>query len=51
VTSYKFITRGTVEEKILALQEEKKQMMAAALDGAGALGPGLEEDELLSLFQ
>ena len=51
VTSYKFITRGTVEEKILALQEEKKQMMEAALDGAGALVPGLEEDELLSLFQ
>ena len=51
VTSYKFIARGTVEEKILALQEEKKQMMEAAFDGAGALVPGLEEDELLSLFQ
>ncbi|MDB4537346.1 DEAD/DEAH box helicase [Akkermansiaceae bacterium] len=51
VTSYKFITRGTVEEKILALQEEKKQMMAAALDGGGALVPGLEEEELLSLFR
>jgi len=50
VTSYKFITRGTVEEKILALQEQKKQMMEAALDGAGALVPGLEEDELLGLF-
>ena len=32
VTSYKFIARGTVEEKILALQEEKKQMMEAALE-------------------
>jgi len=51
VTSYKFIARGTVEEKILALQEEKKQMMETAIDGAGALVPGLEEDELLSLFQ
>jgi len=51
VTSYKFITKGTVEEKILALQEEKKKMMEAALDGAGALVPGLEEDELLSFFQ
>lgn len=50
VTSYKFITRGTVEEKILALQEQKKQMMEAALDGAGTLVPGLEEDELLELF-
>ena len=51
VTSYKFITRGTVEEKILALQEEKKKMMEAALDGGGALVPGLEEDELMSLFE
>lgn len=50
VTSYKLITRGTVEEKILALQEEKKKMMEAVLDGGGALVPGLEEDELLGLF-
>lgn len=50
VTSYKLITRGTVEEKILALQEEKKKMMEAVLDGGGALVPGLEEEELLDLF-
>lgn len=50
VTSYKLITRGTVEEKILALQEEKKTLMEAALDGGGVLVPGLEEDELISLF-
>lgn len=51
VTSYKFITRGTVEEKILALQEEKKELMSAALDEGAALVPGLQEEELLSLFQ
>ncbi len=50
VTSYKLITRGTVEEKILALQEEKKKMMEAVLDGGGALVPGLEEEELMGLF-
>jgi len=50
VTSYKFITRGTVEEKILALQEEKKQMMESVFDGGAALVPGLEEDELMGLF-
>ena len=50
VTSYKLITRNTVEEKILALQEEKKKMMEAVLDGVGALVPGLEEEELLDLF-
>lgn len=50
VTSYKLITRGTVEEKILALQEEKKKIMAGVLDGNAALVPGLEEDELMNLF-
>ena len=50
VTSYKFITRGTVEEKILALQDEKKKMMEAVFDGGGVLVPGLEEEELLDLF-
>lgn len=51
VTSYKLITRGTVEEKILALQEEKKKMMASVLDGQAALVPGLGEDELMDLFK
>jgi len=40
-----------VEEKILALQEEKKKIMEAALDGSGTLIPGLEEDELMGLFE
>lgn len=51
VTSYKLITRGTVEEKILALQEEKKELMSAALGSGPALVPGLEEGELMSLFE
>ena len=50
VTSYKFITRGTVEEKILALQEEKKKMMASVLDGEATLVPGLKDEELMDLF-
>ena len=50
VTSYKLIARGTVEEKILALQEEKKKILESALDGAGTLVPGLEEEELMGLF-
>jgi SNF2 family DNA or RNA helicase len=50
VTSYKLITKGTVEEKILALQEEKKKLMESALSEGGALVPGLQEDELIGLF-
>ena len=50
VFAYRLIARDTVEEKILALQEEKKKMMEAVLDGGGALVPGLEEEELMGLF-
>jgi superfamily II DNA or RNA helicase len=50
VTSYKLITRGTVEEKIIALQEEKKKLLEAVLDGPGTLVPGLGDDELIELF-
>lgn len=32
VTSYKLITRGTVEEKILKLQEKKRAVIAASLE-------------------
>ena len=50
VTSYKLITRGTVEEKILALQEEKRKMTEAVFDGESAIVPRLQEEELLNLF-
>ena len=33
VTSYKLITRGTVEEKILSLQQKKREVIAATLTG------------------
>lgn len=52
VTSYKLITRGTVEEKILALQEKKKATIAAMLDRGGAAGEaGLSEAEILGLLE
>ncbi|MCG8603158.1 MAG: SNF2 family helicase [Verrucomicrobiales bacterium] len=49
VTSYKLITRGTVEEKILALQNRKREMTEALLNEAG--DAGLSEGELLELLQ
>ncbi|NNE92660.1 MAG: hypothetical protein HKN23_13520 [Verrucomicrobiales bacterium] len=53
VTSYKLITRNTVEEKILALQEKKRKTIQSLLDSPEAdLGEsGLSEDELLGLFE
>ena len=52
---YKFITRGTVEEKILRLQEKKKSIISAATgdieDDNAPVMSGLSEDELLSLLE
>ncbi|MDE1171891.1 MAG: DEAD/DEAH box helicase [Verrucomicrobium sp.] len=51
VTSYKLIARGTVEEKILQLQERKKELVAQTLLGEEAFLANLtqtEWEELLS---
>jgi SNF2 family DNA or RNA helicase len=51
VTSYKLITRNTVEEKILALQERKKELIASTLDaGLPTGGSSLSEGEIFELF-
>ncbi|MEM9015403.1 MAG: SNF2-related protein [Verrucomicrobiota bacterium] len=49
VTSYKLITRGTVEEKILSLQNRKRAMTESLLSEAG--DAGLSEAELMSLLK
>ncbi len=49
VTSYKLITRGTVEEKILALQNRKREMTESLLAEAG--DTSLSGSELMSLFE
>ncbi|MGE9266938.1 MAG: DEAD/DEAH box helicase [Verrucomicrobiales bacterium] len=50
VTSYKLITKGSVEEKILALQERKKDLLAGALAEANFTNSGLSERELEDLI-
>ena len=51
VTSYKLIARDTVEEKILALQERKREMITSTLgDGSSGGNVGLDEEEILGLF-
>ena len=51
VTSYRLITRNTVEEKILALQERKRKLIASTLDKeVSAPGAGLSENEIFELF-
>lgn len=50
VTSYKLITRGTVEEKILNLQERKREVFKATLSSEEAFTEALSWDDIQSLF-
>jgi SNF2 family DNA or RNA helicase len=49
VTSYKLITRGTVEEKILTLQQKKRDIIKATL-GEEQFTDALNWDEIRELF-
>ena len=50
VTSYKLIARDTVEEKILALQERKRDVIQATLGGEEQLAEALTWEEIQELF-
>ena len=51
VTSYKLITRGTVEEKILNLQSKKRAVIAATLESEQPMMDGLSMEEIRSLLE
>ena len=51
VTSYKLISRGTVEEKILALQQKKRAIIKATLGGEDSLAENLTWEEIQGLFE
>jgi SNF2 family DNA or RNA helicase len=50
VTSYKLITRGTVEEKILSLQSRKREVIQQVLGGEEALTQALTWEEIQDLL-
>jgi superfamily II DNA or RNA helicase len=50
VTSYKLITRGTIEEKILQLQNKKRDIIAATLTGEETLTGSLNWGEIQDLL-
>jgi len=50
VTSYKLICSGTVEEKVLALQEEKRAELADVFEASDAANARLSLDDLRSLL-
>ncbi len=51
VTSYKLIARDTIEEKILALQQKKRALVAGTLGGEETLGDNLTWEEIQDLFE
>ena len=46
VTAYRFVTRGTVEEKILQLQSRKRETADLAIDDEPVVMTGLTENDL-----
>ncbi len=50
VTSYKLITRGTVEEKIVSLQARKRELFQATVGGEEQLTTALTWEEIQDLF-
>jgi superfamily II DNA or RNA helicase len=50
VTSYKLIASGTVEEKVLALQAEKRALLAGVFEASDALSQKLSLADLKSLL-
>jgi SNF2 family DNA or RNA helicase len=50
VTSYKLITRDTVEEKILTLQNRKRELIAATIGGEEEFAAALSWEEIQELL-
>ena len=48
---YKLVTKNTVEEKILAMQERKKALIDGLLAKKQSTGSALTEDDLKGLFE
>jgi superfamily II DNA or RNA helicase len=51
VTAYRFVTRGTVEEKILKLQASKRETAELAVDDDPLLMSGVSDGELESILE
>jgi len=47
---YRLVTQDTVEERILVLQERKRELMASMLDASGQALPGLSDADLDALL-
>jgi SNF2 family DNA or RNA helicase len=46
---YRLVAQNTIEERVLALQQRKRELAAAALAGAGG-ATGITREDLLALL-
>lgn len=51
VSVFKLITRSTIEENILLLQENKRQLAEKMMEGGGSLETNIGRDELIALLE
>jgi SNF2 family DNA or RNA helicase len=51
VTVYKLIAKDTIEEKILKLQEKKKELADQILNGEGTSISSLNKEEILEILE
>lgn len=51
VTIYRFITKGTIEEKIVALHHQKRELAESLLTGTEDANVRLSPEELLELMR
>ena len=51
VVIYRLVATGTIEEKVVALQERKRQLFARVVDGGGAGGGMLTAEDIRGLFE
>ncbi len=50
VMVYRLVSEGTIEEKVVALQERKRDLFARVVDEGGLLGAPLSTDDIRGLF-
>lgn len=51
VTVYRLVSEGTIEEKILAVQEKKKRLAEQVLEGEGMDSGSITREELMELLE
>jgi SNF2 family DNA or RNA helicase len=51
VVAYRLLARGTVEDKVVELQKQKRELAEALLGGDGASLGGLTREDLATLLE